>query len=66
MPGAVPRTSTKALMGATLPYMLHLADRGIEALDDSKALLRGMNVHRGLLTNKPVAESLGMEYSPYE
>ena len=28
MPGAVPRTSTFALTGATLPYVLRIADQG--------------------------------------
>lgn len=65
MPGAVPRTSTKALEGSTLPYILQLADSGTEALNDNKPLMRGLNTFRGKLTNKAVAESLGMEYTPY-
>jgi len=65
MPGAVPRTSTKALMGATLPYILELAHGGLSALDRSVPLMKGLNVHEGRLTNEPVAESLGMEYTPY-
>jgi len=65
MPGAVPRTSTKALMGATLPYIVQLADKGIGALENSRPLMKGLNVHKGLLTNQPVAESLGMKYTPY-
>jgi alanine dehydrogenase len=65
MPGAVPRTSTKALEGSTLPYILQLADYGMEALARNKALLKGLNTIGGRLTNKPVADSLGMEYTPY-
>ena len=30
MPGAVPVTSTRALTNATLPYVLHVADAGVE------------------------------------
>lgn len=64
MPGAVPRTSTKALMGATLPYVIRLADKGLLALEDDKSLMKGLNVQKGKLTNKPVADSLGMLYTP--
>lgn len=63
MPGAVPRTSTYALANATLPYALELADKGYRsALACNSALERGLNVHRGVLTNRRVAESFGMEY----
>jgi alanine dehydrogenase len=65
MPGAVPRTSTKALEGSTLPYIIQLADYGMEALARNKALLKGLNTIGGRLTNEPVADSLGMEYTPY-
>ena len=41
MPGAVPRTSTEALTSATLPYVLKLADRGLDALRDDPALAAG-------------------------
>jgi alanine dehydrogenase len=63
MPGAVPRTSTIALEGATLPYGLMIADMGLEkAVLNSKPLMLGLNVYDGKLTYKGVAESLGMEY----
>jgi len=62
MPGAVPRTSTIALNNATLPFVLALADKGIEALRDDKHLLNGLNVHRGKITCQGVAESLGYAY----
>ena len=65
MPGAVPRTSTKALEGSTLPYILQLADMGMGALKLNKPLLKGLNTFEGKLTNQAVAESLGMEYTPY-
>ncbi len=66
MPGAVPRTSTKALEGSTLPYILQLADYGMEALDRNKPLMKGLNTFEGRLTNLAVAESLNMEYTPYK
>jgi alanine dehydrogenase len=65
MPGAVPRTSTIALNNATLPVGLALADHGLAALNDPH-LAAGLNVHRGRITSRPVAESLGLEWSSFE
>jgi alanine dehydrogenase len=63
MPGAVPRTSTYALNNATLPYVLALADLGYRAaLTRDPHLLAGLNVHDGHVTNKPVAQALGLAY----
>jgi len=60
MPGCVPRTSTFALSHATLPFVLALADSGAAAALRSDAHLRaGLNVWRGTLTHRAVAESLG-------
>ncbi|MEO0971969.1 MAG: alanine dehydrogenase [Pseudomonadota bacterium] len=65
MPGAVPRTSTFALNNATLPYVVKLANGGLEgALRADEDLLAGLNVHQGRITCQPVAESLGHEYTP--
>ncbi|MGO1384642.1 MAG: alanine dehydrogenase [Arachnia sp.] len=62
IPGAVPHTSTHALANATLPYVLGLADKGWRtALEDDKALARGLNTHGGQVTNKAVAEALERE-----
>ena len=66
MPGAVPRTSTKALEGSTLPYILQLAEYGMDALDKNKALMKGLNTFEGQLTSQAVAESLSMPYTPYK
>lgn len=67
MPGAVPRTSTIALEGATLPYGLMIADKGLEkAVLESQPLMKGLNVYDGKLTYKGVSDSLGLEYTdPY-
>lgn len=63
MPGAVPRTSTFALNAATLPFVLRLADLGPrEALARDPHLRDGLNVYRGHITHKAVAEALGYEY----
>jgi alanine dehydrogenase len=64
MPGAVPRTSAHALNNATLPYGLALADGGLSAIAASPALLAGLSVHRGRLTSAPVAEALGLPFTP--
>lgn len=56
MPGAVPETSTRALTNATLPYLLALADRGVdEAMAADPALALGLNVRAGTITNAAVA-----------
>ena len=45
MPGAVPITSTYALTNATLPYVIELAERGVqEALERNDGLRMGLNV----------------------
>jgi alanine dehydrogenase len=61
MPGAVPYTSTHALNNATLVHGLALADRGLKAIAEDAHLRNGLNVHRGKITNKAVAESLKLE-----
>lgn len=65
MPGAVPQTSTHALNNATLPYVIALAEQGYKnAMLNDAGLMNGLNIHRGLVTNLPVAESLGYDYTP--
>ena len=65
MPGAVPRTSTYALTGATLGYALKLAGMGAEAaVKADPHLAKGVNTWDGGLTEQAVAESLGMTYTP--
>jgi alanine dehydrogenase len=65
MPGAVARTSTFALNNATLPFVLALAGKGpMRALAADPHLLAGLNVHRGSITYRAVAEALGAKYVP--
>lgn len=66
MPGAVPVTSSQALNNATLPFGLMLANKGFAAVLETPHLRNGLNVHRGRVTNKAVAESLGLEFAPAE
>ncbi len=63
MPGAVAKTSSFALNNATLQHGLALANQGLDALANPH-LMEGLNVHAGKITNKAVAESLGVDYEP--
>jgi alanine dehydrogenase len=67
MPGAVPVTSTFALTNATLPYVIALADQGLEgAIETLPGLKPGVNVAGGKVTHAAVAEGTGLEYTPVE
>tara|TARA_B100000945_G_scaffold249562_1_gene206132 strand:- start:95 stop:1210 length:1116 start_codon:yes stop_codon:yes gene_type:complete len=68
MPGGVPRTSTLALNKATLPFLSRLAKDGYKkALNDDHNFLAGLNVHKGNVTHKAVADTFGHKYiSPNE
>jgi alanine dehydrogenase len=60
IPGVVPRTSTFALTGVTLPYILNVASLGFsEAVKTDKGLAKGVNVYRGEITYSAVAEAFG-------
>jgi alanine dehydrogenase len=64
MPGAVPRTSTYALNHATLPFVKELAGRGVAlALAENEHLRNGLNVCRGAVTRREVAEARGYPYT---
>jgi alanine dehydrogenase len=63
MPGGVPRTSTLALNNATLPFLVKLANKGYQkALAEDKNFLAGLNVYKGHVTFKAVADVFGHEY----
>jgi alanine dehydrogenase len=66
MPGAVPRTSTEALTSATLPYVLRLAESGIDALLSDPALAAGASTIDGKLVSEAVAQAQRIEYTPLE
>ena len=66
MPGAAPRTSSEALVHATLGFGLQLADRGLDALKTNRHLAHGLNVLAGQVTHPAVAEALGRPFvDPY-
>jgi alanine dehydrogenase len=65
MPGAVGRTSTFALCNVTLPWAIEIAQRGIDAAArDLRSVARAINTCGGEVTNKAVAETFGLTYSP--
>ena len=63
MPAAVPHTSTFALTNATFPYLLELANHGLEgACERHPALREGVNTYNGYVTHSGVAESQGRQW----
>ncbi|MCW7752602.1 alanine dehydrogenase [Desulfobotulus sp. H1] len=67
MPGAVPMTSTIALTNATLPYALAIASNGLlEAVREFPEMQKGLNIVRGHVTCKGVAEAFDLDYTPVE
>lgn len=65
MPGAVGRTSTYALCNVTFPYALRIANLGLaDACRRDPGLGEAVNMHAGMVTNRPVAETFGLEYTP--
>ena len=64
MPGAYARTATQALTNVTYPYIELLADSGLAgACKRQPALLSGINVMNGKLTQKAVADAHGLPCS---
>jgi alanine dehydrogenase len=64
IPGAVARTSTLALTSATLPYLIKIADKGIEgAAAEDEVLAKGLSTLRGDLVSEPVAEAHDLSYT---
>ena len=59
MPGAVPLTATESLNKATLPYILELANKGVEtALKENPHLANGLNIQNGEIIHESVREAL--------
>ncbi|MFA5863055.1 MAG: alanine dehydrogenase [Phycisphaerae bacterium] len=67
MPGAVPITSTIALVDQTLRYGLSIANKGlVRAAGENLALKLGINTYNGYITHPAVAKSLGIEYREFK
>ena len=63
MPGGVPRTSTLALSKATLPFLSKLAEEGYQkALNNDQNFLSGLNICKGNVTYRAVADVFGHKY----
>jgi len=54
IPGAVPWTSTQALVNVTLPYVMAIADRGLSALERDPVLAKGLNIHQGKIIHPAI------------
>jgi alanine dehydrogenase len=66
MPGAVARTSAFALNNATLPFALRLANMGAEAaMKADPHLANGLNVYKGKITHRAVAEALDLPFEAW-
>jgi alanine dehydrogenase len=64
IPGAVARTSTLALTSVTLPYLVKIADGGIEgAATNDPNLAKGLSTLGGNLVSEPVAEAHELSYT---
>ncbi|MGM0631980.1 MAG: alanine dehydrogenase [Pseudomonadota bacterium] len=59
MPGAVPATASEALGNVTLPFVLTLAEKGLDrALEEDHHLAAGLNIRDGHVTHPAVRDSL--------
>ena len=67
MPSAVARTATLALAQATLPYILELANHGLNtALARDAGLRAGLQVYAGQVTHRGLAEDVKRPWISYE
>lgn len=64
IPGAVPRTSSRALNNATLPFVLELANKGPEdAIKGNPHLANGVNVYKSEIAHEVVGRALNLPVS---
>lgn len=67
IPGAYAKTATLAITNATVPYISNIAENGfIQAVKSDGSLYSGVNIYKGKVTNKAVAEAFGMEYISFD
>ena len=59
--GAVPRTSTQALSNKTFPYIMKLLNYPLNQLPEE--VLKGVNIYKGKLTNREVADAFKIPYT---
>ena len=64
MPGAVPMTSTIALTNATILHAVEIANKGWKkASRENPGIKNGVNLVKGKITYKAVAEAFDLEYA---
>ncbi|MBR9699756.1 alanine dehydrogenase [Candidatus Woesearchaeota archaeon] len=64
MPGQVPLQATQALTATTIPYLLQMANKGIEeTVKGDSGFAQGLNVYQGKIVYKGVADALGLDYT---
>jgi alanine dehydrogenase len=67
IPGAVARTSTLALTSVTLPYLVEIADNGVEgAAQRDPTLAKGLSTLNGHLLSEPVAQAHDLSFETVE
>ncbi|HSM71415.1 MAG TPA: alanine dehydrogenase [Anaerolineales bacterium] len=60
MPSVVARTATHAFVNASMPYILEMANRGMDAaIESDSALEKGINTHDGKLVHLTLLEEGG-------
>lgn len=66
IPGCVPMTSTKALTNASIPYIVALANLGVQdACNRHPELRSAVNTYEGYCVNKAVADTFNLEFVEY-
>ena len=67
MPGAVSRTSTFALTNATLPYLMTLAERGLDGfVRTSPGHAQGLNTYAGNVYHRGVSKAFDLPLTPID
>jgi alanine dehydrogenase len=62
IPGVVARTSTHAYISAAFPFIMELANKGVDiALEENPAIAHGLDTYKGKLVNLSRAEHLALE-----
>ena len=65
IPAVFPQTSTRLLTTATLPYVIALANQGLEILHSNHSFQTALNLYQGACTNKAVAEAVNVPYRSF-
>ncbi len=67
MPAAVAHDASIALSRSILPYVLNIANKGVEGLaNEDKGFAKGIMTYKGYITHEKVAEAMGGSYTPLE